>query len=78
MNMKTPSVPFTLLRTAATKFRSIFSAVTTAISSLLNSKYADRPSKMYRLIFSTPKVKRSRLINEQYVIQEPDYYGNYE
>jgi len=78
MNMKTPSVPFTLLRTSATKFRSIFSAVTTAISSLINRKYADRPSKMYRLIFSTQKVKRSRLINEQYVIQEPDYYGNYE
>jgi hypothetical protein len=76
--MKTLSVPFPSFKVIADKTNVFLSAVKSEIFFFFSKKSGDRPSKMHRLIFSTQKSRKSVLTKEQYVMQEPDYYGNYE
>ncbi|MFO0414742.1 MAG: hypothetical protein ACK50E_03750 [Bacteroidota bacterium] len=72
------SVPLQLMKTAGTKLVDFFNAVKFELLFLLNRNQPVRPSRMYRLIFSTQKLRKPLPVKEQYIIQEPEYYGNYE
>jgi hypothetical protein len=76
--MKILATPFPSLKATGDKINRFFSAVSSDIIFFFSRNHTERPSRMYRQIFSTQKVKKAGLVKEQYVIQEPDYYGNYE
>ena len=58
--------------------RSLFEQTKEVLVVFISGNKTPRPSKMYRLLFSTQKLRKQNQVAEQYVYQEPDYYGNYE
>lgn len=76
--MKIHAVPLPLLKETGYKINQFFSEVISEIIFFFRRDHRERPSRMYRQIFSTQKLKKAELVKDQYVIQEPDYYGNYE
>jgi hypothetical protein len=57
---------------------SLFEQTKEVLTIFISGNKTPRPSKMYRLLFSTQKRSKQNQILEQPSYQEPDYYGNYE
>ncbi len=76
--MKILTVPFPSLKAISEKVNDFFTLLRYELVSIFSRSQTDRPSRMYRLIFSTQKLRKPILVKEQYIVQEPDYYGNYE
>jgi hypothetical protein len=76
--MKILAVPFPSLKAVSEKINDFFTTLKYELISIFSRSQTDRPSRMYRLIFSTQKLRKPIPVKEQYIVQEPDYYGNYE
>jgi len=76
--MKILNVPFPSMKAISEKINDFFTLLSYELISIFSRSQTDRPSRMYRLIFSTQKLRKPILVKEQYIVQEPDYYGNYE
>jgi len=76
--MKILALPLTTLKSVSEKAKNLFATLKNELAFLLNISHSDRPSRMYRLIFSAQHRGKPVFVKEQYVVQEPDYYGNYE
>ena len=76
--MKILALPVKTLKSVSEKATNLFSTLKTEMTFLLNISNSDRPSRMYRLIFSAHHRGKPVFMKEQYVVQESDYYGNYE
>ena len=76
--MKILTVPCPSMKAISKKINDFFTLLSYELISIFSRSQTDRPSRMYRLIFSTQKLRKPILVKEQYIVQEPDYYGNYE
>jgi hypothetical protein len=75
--MKILTLPFEFIKQAFEKIQNFIQGTEVLFHFLFQQDNKYRPSRMYRLLFSKTIVTK-KIVQEQYVVEEPEYYGNYE